>query len=110
MAFFDILRPKGITAIVFSDLPTHVSFQWGKQEAVVFINQQNWQKLSVPIRYFVLMHEEGHLKTMRLLKTNTTAADEHAADDYAMNECKKVGFHFESTEQVRTIYNQQIQE
>lgn len=106
--FSNFLRPNGVSEIVFTDQPTQIRFRWNSKDAVIYLNQNEWYKLSPALRYFVLMHEVGHLKTMPILRTQITAQHETEADHYAFNECLKVGIVFESVATARQLYFQAI--
>ena len=106
--FKDIFRPKGIGEIQFTTEATHVKFKWDGQHGVVYLNQIEFEKLSPELRYFVLMHELGHLKTMPLFAKKASFNDEINADNYALEACRKVGVIFQSVEAARSLYQTQI--
>lgn len=106
--FNDIFRPKGIGEIHFTTEATHVIFKWDGQHGVVYLNQIEFEKISPELRYFVLMHELGHLKTMPLFAKKASSNDEINADNYALQACRKVGIIFQSVEAVSSLYTNQI--
>ena len=106
--FNDIFRPKGIGEIQFTTEATHVKFKWNGQSGVVYLNQIEFKKLSPELRYFVLMHELGHLKTMPLFAKRASQEDEINADNYALEACRKMGVNFQSVEAARRLYQTQL--
>lgn len=106
--FDDFFRPKGIGQILFTTQATHIRFKWDGHVGIVYLNEKEWQKLSPVIKYFVLMHELGHLKTMPLFAKKASPEDEINADNYALEACRKVGVIFPSVEVARNLYQTQI--
>lgn len=99
-------RPQGITEIVFSEnLPTHIRFKWRRNSnVVVTLNRTEFQKLSPDLRFFVLAHELGHLRKLKIGTKNLTILDEDEADQFAFEECKKVGIDFGTPQNARKQY------
>jgi len=106
--FEDLFRPKGIGEIRFTHQATHIQFKWDGQNGIVYLNENEWGKLSPAIKYFVLMHEWGHLKTMPLFANKASLTDEINADNYALTACLKVGVFLQSVEAARILYQSQI--
>lgn len=105
------IRPKGVNKIIFSSLePTHVRFSWQLQNspATIVINQIEFGKLTPELRYFVLMHEVGHIQKMNFLQTTATEQDEDEADDFAIEECAKIGIYFKNAATARELYRQAL--
>jgi Zn-dependent peptidase ImmA (M78 family) len=105
MQLFDIFRPKGINQIKFTDSPTHIRFKWNSQLACLYLNKNEFVKLTPQLRYFVIMHEIGHLMTMKVFNQTLTQQDEDNADNYALEACRKVGIHFNSVQEARQMYH-----
>lgn len=103
------LKPKGVNRIVFSNQPTQVRFKWDLRQnegATIILNQTEFDRLSPELRYFVLMHEIGHLEKMTFPTIKATPKDEDEADQYAIEACAKSGIFFESATQARQLYHQ----
>ncbi|PWK27009.1 hypothetical protein LV89_01821 [Arcicella aurantiaca] len=108
MPFFSSLRPQGISRIEFTDSLTHIKFKWDGKGAVLHFNRNEFERLSPEVRYFVIMHEVGHLKTMTVFSKKATLEDEEKADNYALQACLKAGMNFKSVQEVRQLYANQI--
>lgn len=109
MAFFDFLRPKGVRAIELSEtLDTHVKFGWNGGTAIIVLNRPIFEKLSPAVRYFVLMHEIGHIKTMDVFTNQASQIDEQKASEYALEECAKVGFYFGNVREAHAQFDHEI--
>jgi hypothetical protein len=79
------------------------------------LNKSEFEKLSPEVRYFVIQHEIGHLKTMnifskslKIFSVEATKEDEEKADNYALQACQKVGINFKSVQEVRQLYANQL--
>lgn len=101
-----LFRPKGITEIVFSDnLPTHIRFKWVRtSNVIVTLNKSEFERLSPELRFFVLAHELGHLRKLKIGSKSLTILDEDEADQFAFEECKKVGIDFGTPQNARKQY------
>jgi hypothetical protein len=115
MPFFNVLRPQGISRIEFTESPTHIRFRWNGKSAILYLNKSEFERLSPEVRYFVMMHEVGHLKTMnifsktlKIFSSEASQEDEENADNYALQACRKVGFNFKSVQEVRQMYANQL--
>ena len=115
MQFFNALRPQGISRIELTDSLTHIRFRWNGKSAILYLNKSEFEKLSPDVRYFVIMHEVGHLKTMnifsktlKIFSVEATSEDEEKADNYALQACRKVGLNFKSVQEVRQLYANQL--
>lgn len=103
-----LFRPKGVTAIVFSETEqTHIRFKWARNsEVVITLNRPQFDRLSPALRYFVIMHEVGHLQKLKIHTTSFSVLDEDEADQYAYEQCLLVGYDFGSAKNARQKFNQ----